>query len=89
MKTNRTYSIDIYVAKDLQQKSNQSQFVEDAIRAKLYSGGELSLHDAHKTTILHHLMRLYDQDSYEWKVIHDLWEVENNLHIIKVREDNA
>ena len=37
MKINRTYSIDHWIAVELQKKSNQSRFVNDAIRAKLES----------------------------------------------------
>jgi hypothetical protein len=35
MKINRTYSIDVWIARELQNKSNQSRFVNDAIREKL------------------------------------------------------
>ena len=78
MKTNRTYSIDVDVAKDLQQKHNQSQFVEDAIKAKLYpSSHQLSLGDCDAYTLLHKLLSFFEIDSIEWKLIHDMWEVEN------------
>lgn len=35
MKINRTYSVDHWVALELQKKPNQSRFVNDAIKAKL------------------------------------------------------
>ena len=89
MKTNRTYSIDVDVARDLQQKSNQSQFVEDAIKAKLYPAfTSRKLHEALKYELLYQLMRLYDDDSYEWKKISEFWEIENKKHIKMVRERN-
>jgi len=78
MKTNRTYSIDVDVARDLQQKHNQSQFVEDAIRAKLYpAGNQLALFDCDAITLLHRLLKFYKKDSMEWKLIHNMWESEN------------
>lgn len=92
MKTNRTYSIDVNVAKDLQQKHNQSQFVEDAIKAKLYpSFTPTSLNNAPKVSVLYQLLRLYDEDTYEWKKIHEFWEIENKKHIkmIQERKNNA
>ena len=89
MKTNRTYSIDVDVARDLQQKSNQSQFVEDAIRAKLYpSFTPIKLNEAPKVMLLYQLLRLYDKDSYEWKKLEEFWEIENNKHIKSVQQRN-
>ncbi|AXQ65457.1 MAG: hypothetical protein [Circular genetic element sp.] len=35
MKVNRTFSIDLWIAKELRDKRNQSQFVCDAIKSKL------------------------------------------------------
>ena len=35
MKVNRTFSIDLWIAKELKDKRNQSQFVCDAIKYKL------------------------------------------------------
>lgn len=78
MKTNRTYSIDVDVARDLQQKQNQSQFVEDAIKAKLYpSGHRVALFDADAHTLLHRLLSFFEKDSMEWKLINNMWESEN------------
>ena len=42
MKPARTFTIDTELAKDLRQKRNQSQFVEDAIKAKLYPSSVFS-----------------------------------------------
>ena len=88
MKTARTFTIDIDVAKDLRQKHNQSQFVEDAIKAKLYpSHARIALHDADLHTLLYQCMRLFEQDSMEWKLLHNLWEIENKKHIISLGLD--
>lgn len=89
MKTNRTYSIDVDVARDLQQKSNQSQFVEDAIKAKLYPAfTPITLNEAPKVMLLYQLLNLYDDDSYEWKKLEEFWEIENKKHIKMVSERN-
>ena len=89
MKTNRTYSIDVNVAKDVQQKHNQSQFVEDAIKEKLYpSFTPIALSKAPKVSVLYQLLKLYDKDSYEWKKICEFWEIENKKHIKMVQERN-
>ena len=83
MKTNRTYSIDVDVARDLQQKQNQSQFVEDAIKAKLYpSGHQLALFDCDAKALLHRLLSFFEQDSMEWKLINNMWEAENKKRSI-------
>ena len=81
MKTNRTYSIDVDVAKDLQQKQNQSQFVEDAIKAKLYPSS-LSRHISDYKTfeLLEYLIRLFDEDTLEYKQCQDMWQVECFLY---------
>lgn len=83
MKTNRTYSIDVDVARDLQQKQNQSQFVEDAIKAKLYpSGTRVALFDCDAAALLHRLLTFFEQDSMEWKLINNMWEAENKKRSI-------
>jgi uncharacterized protein YqkB len=88
LKTNRTYSIDVNVAKDLRQKQNQSQFVEDAIKAKLYpSHSTLALHDAPAVMLLYQLLRIYDKDSHEYKLIENMWTVENKKHITSLGLD--
>ena len=89
MKIARTFTIDVNVAQDLKQKLNQSQFVEDAIKAKLYpSFTPIALNDAPKVSVLYQLLRLYDEDSYEWKKIHEFWEIENKKHIKMVQKRN-
>ena len=40
MKVNKTYSIDLWIAREVQEKKNQSRFVNDAIKDKL--NGSLS-----------------------------------------------
>ena len=88
MKTNRTYSIDVDVAKDLQQKQNQSQFVEDAIKAKLYPSGVLRHISDYKTfELLEYLIRLFDQDSLEYKQCQDMWHVEYRKHSTSLNRD--
>jgi hypothetical protein len=83
MKTNRTYSIDVDVAKDLRQKHNQSQFVEDAIKAKLYpSGQRVALFDADAHTLLHRLLFFFEEDSMEWNLINNMWKAENKKRSI-------
>jgi glycerol-3-phosphate responsive antiterminator len=88
MKTNRTYSIDVDVAKDLQQKQNQSQFVEDAIKAKLYpSGVSRHISDYKTFELLEYLIRLFDEDSLEYKQCQDMWHVEYRKHSISLNPD--
>ena len=88
VKIARTYTIDVDVARDLKQKYNQSQFVEDAIKAKLYpSSVAMKLHDAELHTLLYQCMRLVDADSMEWKLLHNMWEIENKKHIISLGLD--
>ena len=88
MKIARTYTIDVDVAKDLQQKYNQSQFVEDAIKAKLYpSHSTLALHDAPVVMLLYQLLRKYDKGSIEYKLIENMWTVENKKHVTSLGLD--
>ena len=88
MKTARTFTIDIDVAKDLKQKANQSQFVEDAIKAKLYPSS-LSRHISDYKTfeLLEYLIRLFDEDSLEYKQCQDMWNVEYRKHSISLNPD--
>ena len=81
MKTNRTYSIDVEVAKDLQQKHNQSQFVEDAIKAKLYpSTVSRHISDYKSYELLEKLLKLFEQDSMEYRLLDNMWHTEYKKH---------
>lgn len=88
MKINRTYSIDVDVAKDLQQKHNQSQFVEDAIKAKLYPSGQ-SRHISEYTTyeLISRLMKKFDSTSMEWRLLNNMWDSEYKKHTTSLDHD--
>jgi len=88
MKTNRTYSIDVDVAKDLQQKHNQSQFVEDAIKAKLYPSGQTRNISELKTfELLEKLLLLFEEDSLEYKQCSDMWHTEYKKYSTSLNRD--
>ena len=63
MKINRTYSIDHWIAVELQKKSNQSRFVNDAIRAKL-DGFTLDLSQATTFQLMVSLENRSDVDPF-------------------------
>ena len=63
MKINRTYSIDHWIALELQKKSNQSRFVNDAIKNKLDGGGKL-LEDAGVRSLMIFLKNHKDCDQF-------------------------
>lgn len=63
MKIARTFTIDYHLYQELRKKSNQSRFVERAIRKSLSDSGEFSLEDLHTKQILSSL--LYREDCPE------------------------
>jgi len=70
MKINRTYSIDHWIAVELQKKSNQSRFVNDAIRAKLESSsGSGTVFDADARQLMAALTARVDCDPFIKKVL--------------------
>ena len=88
MKTNRTYSIDVDVAKDLQQKYNQSQFVEDAIRAKLYPSGHIRHISEYETyELIEKLLKLFPKDSMEYRLLDNMWQTEYKKHTTSSNRD--
>ena len=81
MKTARTFTIDIDVAKDLRQKHNQSQFVEDAIKAKMYPSSQTRHISEYKTyELLEKLLKLFEQDSMEYRLLDNMWHTEYKKH---------
>tara|TARA_Y100000361_G_C11121232_1_gene323334 strand:- start:687 stop:917 length:231 start_codon:yes stop_codon:yes gene_type:complete len=52
MKIARTFTIDYHLYQELRKKSNQSRFVERAIRKSLSGAGDFSLSDLHTLEIL-------------------------------------
>lgn len=88
MKTNRTFSIDVHVATDLKQKHNQSQFVEDAIKAKLYPSGQTRHVSEYKTyELLEKLLLLFSEDSLEYKQCSDMWHTEYRKYSTSLKSD--
>lgn len=88
MKTNRTYSIDVDVAKDLKQKRNQSQFVEDAIKAKLYPSGQTRHISEYKSyELISKLMKKFEFESMEYRLLNNMWESEYKKHTISSDPD--
>ena len=55
MKINRTYSIDHWIAVELQKKPNQSRFVNDAIKTKLDGSQRNSIKSASAEVLMWHL----------------------------------
>ena len=81
MKTARTFTIDIDLAKDLRQKHNQSQFVEDAIKAKMYPSSQTRHISEYQTyELLEKLLKLFEQDSMEYRLLNNMWEIEYKKH---------
>lgn len=63
MKINRTYSIDHWIAVELQKKPNQSRFVNDAIKNKL-DGGSKTLEEAGVRSLMIFLKNHKDCDQF-------------------------
>ena len=63
MKINRTYSIDHWIAVELQKKPNQSRFVNDAIKNKL-DGGSKSIEEAGARSLMIYLKNHKDCDKF-------------------------
>ena len=81
MKTARTFTIDTELAKDLRQKQNQSQFVEDAIKAKMYPSSQPKhILEYAPYELLFQVMKYFEKDSLQWKLLHDMWESEYKKH---------
>ena len=88
MKIARTYTIDVHVATDLKQKHNQSQFVEDAIKAKLYPSGQTKhISEYNRLELLTRLIKLFEQDSMEYRLLENMWTAENKKHITSLNLD--
>ena len=88
MKTARTFTIDTELAKDLRQKQNQSQFVEDAIKAKMYPSSQ-SRHISEYTTyeLISRLMKRFDSESMEWRLLTNMWDSEYKKHTTSLNPD--
>ena len=69
MKINRTYSIDHWIAVELQRKSNQSRFVNDAIKAKLESSNGNSLRTASADMLMWNLVQHNDCPNFVKRAI--------------------
>ena len=63
MKINRTYSIDHWIAVELQKKPNQSRFVNDAIKNKL-DDGSILIEEAGARTLMIYLKNHKDCDQF-------------------------
>ena len=69
MKINRTYSIDHWIAVELQKKPNQSRFVNDAIKAKLESSSGNSLRSASVDNLMWYLQGHQDCPNFVKRAI--------------------
>ena len=70
MKVNRTFSIDLWIVKELKDKRNQSQFVCDAIKTKLDgSSGSLGVADAPTRQLMAALMARDDCEPFVKRVL--------------------
>lgn len=88
VKIARTYTIDVHVATDLKQKHNQSQFVEDAIKAKLYPSGQTRhISEYNKYELLEKLLKLFEQDSMEYRLLNNMWQAEYKKHSTSLNLD--
>lgn len=64
MKVNRTFSIDLWIVKELKDKRNQSQFVCDAIKSKLDGNNDRTLEGAEVRSLMIYLKNHKDCDSF-------------------------
>ena len=88
MKTARTFTIDVELAKDLRQKQNQSQFVEDAIKAKMYPSSQTRhISEYNKLELLTRLIKLFEENSMEYRLLENMWTAENKKHITSLNLD--
>jgi hypothetical protein len=64
MKVNRTFSVDLWIVKALQDKRNQSQFVCDALKSKLDGNDDLTLENAEVRSLMIFLKNHKDCDPF-------------------------
>ena len=88
MKTARTFTIDVDLAKDWRQKQNQSQFVEDAIKAKMYPSSQTRhISEYTKYELLTRLIKFYTEDTMEYRLLNNMWKAEYKTHTISLDLD--
>lgn len=69
MKVNRTFSIDLWIVKALQDKRNQSQFICDAIKTKLDGADDRNIEECSQRTLMIYLKNHPDTDSFLKRVL--------------------
>lgn len=88
MKTARTFTIDTDLAKDLRQKRNQSQFVEDAIKSKMYPSSQTKhISEYTKYELLTRLIKFYAEETMEHRLLNNMWKAEYQTHTISLDLD--
>lgn len=87
MKINRTFSIDLWIVKELRDKRNQSQFVCDALKSKLDGDHDKTLNDAGARSLMIYLKAHEDCDPFIKRVLEQsLARTTTNKHAVTNEE---